>query len=468
MIVFAAIIGLIAVYWFLGGLGLRATTYPIYGIFPTAQNLDRGAVVRMAGVEVGRVQSLSLTDRGRARVDMLIDRDVAIPADSVARITTGGFIGESYVEITPGTSRENLESGDRIAAEITAQPEQLMEQASELLAQLQTTAEGLNRLLTDEEMVAQFRQAIVSLNETVTSATRLMNRADTLLARTGPDIEAGMADFAEAMEMAVQLGEDLRAAIPRDLGPGLERLTQQARELLVEVDATVVEGRQLIAALQGTTARLDAALDTATSAAIRADATVENLREASVALRDLATDEELQQNLRTALENAAAATAELRALIQAVGARLGVVLPTPVDLTAIPAAGLSANALWNTGKGNYRFDADYTFPLGLQRFGRFGLYNIGENTRVNLQGGTILNRRNALRYGLYASRIGLGYDLRLRDNVMLSADLFRPNEPEMEVRGVFGLWEPWGVYAGVADVFDSDNRDVLLGIRYQR
>ena len=57
LIVCAGIIILIAIYWFLGGLGLRASSYPIYAIFPNAQKLDKGAVVRMAGVKIGVVST---------------------------------------------------------------------------------------------------------------------------------------------------------------------------------------------------------------------------------------------------------------------------------------------------------------------------------------------------------------------------------------------------------------------------
>ena len=101
LVVFAAFVALLSIYWFLGGFGLRGSTYPVYAIFDNVQKLDKGQDVRMAGVKIGIVSSVSLTPDSKARVDMLIDKGNVIPEGSVARITSGAMIGESYVEIVP-------------------------------------------------------------------------------------------------------------------------------------------------------------------------------------------------------------------------------------------------------------------------------------------------------------------------------------------------------------------------------
>ena len=87
--------------------------YDLYGLFTETGGLRDGAQVVIAGVDVGRVQGITLDDY-QARVVMNIDSNVKLQEDAIASIKTRGLIGEKYVEITPGGSEKLLESGDRI------------------------------------------------------------------------------------------------------------------------------------------------------------------------------------------------------------------------------------------------------------------------------------------------------------------------------------------------------------------
>ena len=140
---------------------------------------------------------------------------------------------------------------------------------------------------------------------------------------------------------------------------------------------------------------------------------------------------------------------------------------TRVTAPVLVESGTGINSLWNTDTGNYRFDVYYTLLRGQDALYRIGGYNVGENTKGILQAGRLIGSGGVLRYGLYASRIGVGCDWPIGSNALLSVDLFRPNEPEGEVRGILGLSGPIGIYAGIADVFHKDNRNLLLGLQYR-
>lgn len=84
--------------------------YPLHATFTTAGGLQDGAVVELAGVEIGRVESVGLEDY-QAKVTLKIRNDVVLPEDTRAAIKTKGLIGERYVEITPGTGNGRLKPG---------------------------------------------------------------------------------------------------------------------------------------------------------------------------------------------------------------------------------------------------------------------------------------------------------------------------------------------------------------------
>src|SRR3546814_15707856 len=70
--------------------------------------------VKVAGVVVGKVTSVS-TDDGQAVVSMQIDDDHAdLPKDSSAAIRWRNLIGQRYVYLYPGDSAEALQDGSTI------------------------------------------------------------------------------------------------------------------------------------------------------------------------------------------------------------------------------------------------------------------------------------------------------------------------------------------------------------------
>jgi len=72
--------------------------------------------VRFAGLDIGEVAKVWLTDPRRAQVSLIIrNTDIEIPTDSAAVIETDGIFGEKYVEIHPGGELDAIEDGDRLS-----------------------------------------------------------------------------------------------------------------------------------------------------------------------------------------------------------------------------------------------------------------------------------------------------------------------------------------------------------------
>jgi len=92
-------------------LGQRG--YVVYADFPTVGGLKSGASVEIAGVSVGRVQSIGLNDY-QARVTLRIDQTVKLQTDAIASIKTKGLIGEKFVQISPGGSDKIVPAGGRL------------------------------------------------------------------------------------------------------------------------------------------------------------------------------------------------------------------------------------------------------------------------------------------------------------------------------------------------------------------
>lgn len=89
-------------------------TYSVRATFGNVSGLKRGALVEMAGVNVGKVSNISLGEDDRAQIELLINNGVKITDDAIASIKTQGIIGDKYIKISQGGSEELLVDGSVI------------------------------------------------------------------------------------------------------------------------------------------------------------------------------------------------------------------------------------------------------------------------------------------------------------------------------------------------------------------
>ena len=116
------IIGLFMIAGFLafGYLSLQMGEFSIFDLeknyrleaeFDNVSGLKVGAVVEIAGVNIGKVARVGLGKQSLAEVTMLINQDIRITEDAIASIRTQGLIGDKYIKIIQGADEEMLEEG---------------------------------------------------------------------------------------------------------------------------------------------------------------------------------------------------------------------------------------------------------------------------------------------------------------------------------------------------------------------
>jgi phospholipid/cholesterol/gamma-HCH transport system substrate-binding protein len=90
-------------------------SYSIFARFTSVSGLRVGNPVNMLGLEIGRVEQLSMDQADqRAVVEMRIKKGVKIYDDAIASVKTEGLIGDKYVSIDPGGAGTLLETGATI------------------------------------------------------------------------------------------------------------------------------------------------------------------------------------------------------------------------------------------------------------------------------------------------------------------------------------------------------------------
>lgn len=227
-------------------------------VFDSVAGLDEKASVRVAGVRVGRVDSVGLDGR-RARVRILLEKPIPMPAGTYARVANLGLLGEKYIEIVPGPpGGPPLPDGAVLQGQTPPSLDDAMtklgaigdsiQQVTGALAD-QDIGGSINRLMTDLELTSREIRLLVAENRAnLNSTIRNFDRASTTLASELPRL-------AEQMNRTLAQIEGLLA----DNRTNVAGSTENVREITTKLQTSVDNLNQItdkIASGEGTVGKL--------------------------------------------------------------------------------------------------------------------------------------------------------------------------------------------------------------------
>lgn len=185
--------------------------YTLTAVFDNATGLKLKAPVELAGVPVGVVKSVELSGSREAKVTIALRKGVVLPNDSSAVLRTRGFLGESYIEIIPGSPGEPaLAAGDQIPyATRTGDINSLVSQFNEIAEDIkhitsslrQTVGEGeaspVNQIVKNLEEFTKAIKEITLRNEgnvdrITTNLAAMTDQLREIVARGKADVEESM------------------------------------------------------------------------------------------------------------------------------------------------------------------------------------------------------------------------------------------------------------------------------------
>jgi phospholipid/cholesterol/gamma-HCH transport system substrate-binding protein len=232
-----AIIG--GVLWFSSGKAYR-TEYDTYLTYmnESVSGLNLNAPVRYRGVEVGRVQKITLAPSNieQVQLTMGITRGTPIKTDTVALLQTHGLTGLTFVELTGGTrDAPTLKKQDNEAFPVIKTGPSLMMRldtsVTALLINLNRSSENINALLNDDN-----RRAIGQILTDIKTVTH------TLAARQAA-IDSGLSDAALTLKNTARISDELPRRIQRS-ADAFDRMSNKLAEASISTRQTMDDARQ--------------------------------------------------------------------------------------------------------------------------------------------------------------------------------------------------------------------------------
>lgn len=155
-----------------------------------AGGIRRGDPVQMRGVNIGRVKGF-LIDGNGVDIRLEIEGEYKIPTDSQVLLSSAGLLGGMVAEIVPGRAQETVGYGDRLPG----RTEEGMGNTDELAQKADLALTRINDLLSPEMIqsvhgsTTELRQLLGQVSTTVTEQRRQLNTLMASVQRSASGLE---------------------------------------------------------------------------------------------------------------------------------------------------------------------------------------------------------------------------------------------------------------------------------------
>ena len=275
--------------------------YRIYADFKTVQELKKGDLVKMAGVEVGRVDSISLTNE-KVRVAMKIKKPNAeIRTDSKATIKFTGLLGQNFVSVDFGspTAPRAVEGATLTTTE---QPD-----LASIMTKLDTVAgdiQGLTKSFTPDSLAPLFGPITDFMKNNSTNLSAILDNTRSITEQ----VQNGRGTVGRLLYDDTLYNTALSAVV------GLQAGTTELKGTVLEARAMMTNANLVISQInsgQGTLGRLakdETLYREMTLAMVNAREILEKVNKGQGSVGKLVNDDSFYKNVKVSLQKLDKAT----------------------------------------------------------------------------------------------------------------------------------------------------------------
>ena len=161
--------------------GFSWQRYTLKTKFGNVQGLKSGAIVRVAGVEVGKVTDIDFVGADvQVVVEVNKEQQSRITDQSRASIGSLSLLGEPTIEISPAASGTPLKDGDFVQSartpgqigDVAENATQTLEETTALIKEIRTGRGTMGKLFTDDALYREMNELIASAEALTTAINK--------------------------------------------------------------------------------------------------------------------------------------------------------------------------------------------------------------------------------------------------------------------------------------------------------
>jgi len=179
-----AIAILILGYSFLRGNDVFSREITLYTTYDRVDGLTESKPILVNGYQIGRVSKMELLQDGRIRTEFKVKRDYAVPANTVAMLSSTDLLGGKAIVFELGDSAVYAKNGDELPAgiqkNIMEQVEPIQKKAQDIAAVLDSVLNSINNTI-NKDFQRDFNRSINSIANSLQNLEGITRQLDGLV-----------------------------------------------------------------------------------------------------------------------------------------------------------------------------------------------------------------------------------------------------------------------------------------------
>lgn len=216
--------------------------YSVYINFDNVAGLDKKTKVKIAGVDAGVIEDITLKN-GIARLKVRLDTDKRLYSDASAAIKATGFLGDKFLAINIGSKEPVLKNGDTVKTVTeVVDIDDMSRNFSEVSANVNKLVTSLNDSMGSEEAKQALKESIVNLRHITSNINSAVIANDGRLR----DVLGSINDMTAAIKDLVQSNKDQVASTVKNFRDFSEPLKSEGPELIANLNKATKDLREIV------------------------------------------------------------------------------------------------------------------------------------------------------------------------------------------------------------------------------
>jgi phospholipid/cholesterol/gamma-HCH transport system substrate-binding protein len=422
-----ALVVIFAIFLWLSGAQIFNQGTTIEAIFDHVEGLRPGALVQLAGVDVGRVSHIYFDD-SRVVVAMQIKRSVIIPRPAKVLISSSGVIGDKFLEITPCKPEEIKNNGQRLMGESPVTMEKFSATAYEALDSLKIVSANLGKITAQLQGI-DIVQLFSSINNIALVIQRLAQTNEPRLNDLLFNIDNISAQLAEVTITANRFVKDME---------NNGQTAANLKQIITNAEKIVADLEKFTAILASRQQNIDELLQNAPETMQAIKVAADNVNKA---VDQLTTGD-------GALSQVNETITQTNQAVEKVNRYIAVF--EQVSLKNSVGAGYQKDgSLLIDYKMNLHLDPKNAFILGWD--------DIGQKNSATIQW-ALASPNYVGRVGLYKNKFGLGLDVPVSSRFIFGINLWDSHSPYLGLNSSWEMTPHWTLsFGGESNLENEDN-----------
>ena len=396
----------------------------LYAGFKQVMGLQQQSDVRLSGVIVGKVTKIQNEGTG-VTVTMQINPDTKIPKQSKVSIASSGVMGEKFINFQPKVDNgEYLQNGAYLYGADEGGMDQVFNGLTKVLDNVEDLLQAMQAIIGDET----FKKSVVEMSKNMEESTANVKNLTGTLEKVATENADDFNYMVQQMNGAVE---------------GMNRAMANVEHMTTNLDQFAGDPKT-VNELRNTLNNISKTSDDIANMANN--------------MNKFAGDPKVAEDLKATVSN-------VRSISERADKMLGKVEGTADKLSKIDVTP-SVDILYS-GKAhdwNTNFNLDVTSD---NKSLILGAEDIGDHTKLNLQGGMRFGTNFGARAGIIAGKPGIGLDAYAGKNLKFSAEAYDLNDGKIRLKSQYKIADSTYILGEWHNVNKKRDRAVYFGLKQE-